>query len=280
LWFALVQSQADTVNRINAQEAARNLAAQQWNQAWLSRGIDQYVNSVAQAGQREAAAGYRSETMRAASDAAGPGPELTLQQRWTSYVSSGRAAEHFETALKEAATWSVMGVVGGLPGAGAKAAVAAGERGVLRGAAKTVAGEAKFLGQGFNRVQAGYLAEPYEGMGHHFLRREWGLPEAITDSRFSVLKPPGISRGDFYGLHYQVDPTFYGAAFPQSVGGSWSGSAIGLEKYGFFGRIWYGSPTPLKFAVGGAAATGGGAAYWYFNQDNRNGVTDFHNIRS
>jgi RHS repeat-associated protein len=134
---AMAQSQADTVNGINAREAARNLAAQQWNQALLSRGIDQYVNSVAQAGQREAASAGWLANMQAASDAAGPGPELTLQQRWTSYVSSGRAAEHFERALKEAAAWSVMGVVGGLPGAGARTAVAAGERGLLRGAAKS-----------------------------------------------------------------------------------------------------------------------------------------------
>ena len=131
--------------------------------------------------------------------------------------------------------------------------------------AKVEADNAKFLAQGFSEAQAEYLAQPYEGMGHHFLRRNWGLPQTITDSSFSILKPSGISRGDFYELHYKVDPTFYGAAFPRSVGGSWNGTAIGLEKYGFLGQMWYGSPTPLKIMVGGAAGAGGIGAYWYLN---------------
>lgn len=126
-------------------------------------------------------------------------------------------------------------------------------------------GEARFLSQGFNADQAKYLAQPYEGMGHHFFRREWDLPEVITESPLSILKPSGISRGDFYELHYKVDPTFYGARFPSSIGGSWSGRSLGLQKYGTVGRLWYGSPAPLKVTVGASAAAGGGAAYWYFN---------------
>lgn len=124
-------------------------------------------------------------------------------------------------------------------------------------------GTARFTSQGFSPAQAEYLASPYEGMGHHFIPRRAGLPTAISDSPLNVLKPNGISRGEFYELHYKVDPYFYGTRLPNSVGGTWSGRSLGLEKYGSLGRAWYGAPTPLKVTVGGAVAAGAGGAYYY-----------------
>jgi hypothetical protein len=119
-------------------------------------------------------------------------------------------------------------------------------------------GPAKFIAQGFSPAQADYLAAPYEGMGHHFVQR-WaakaiGLPSGLTDSVFNVLKPTRISRGDFYGLHYRVDPYFRRAGLPEEVGGgSWIGKNTGLQKYGPWASLWYGSPAPLNAMVGAAA---------------------------
>ena len=127
-------------------------------------------------------------------------------------------------------------------------------------------GSAKFIRQGFKPAQAEYLAESYVGMGHHFIPRRTGLPSAISDSSLNVLKPNGISRGDFYELHYKVDPYFFNANFPKAIGGSWRGSSLGLEKYGVVGRIWYGSPTPLKVTVGGAATAGTAGTYYYLGE--------------
>jgi hypothetical protein len=123
----------------------------------------------------------------------------------------------------------------------------------------------KFVSQGFSPAQAEYLAEPYVGMGHHFVGRRFGLPSIISDSPLNVLKPNGISRGNFYELHFKVDPFYPGSRLPRAAGGGiWNGTSLGLEKYGTVGRLWYGSPTPLKVTVGGTVAASG-AAYWYSN---------------
>jgi len=55
-----------------------------------------------------------------------------------------------------------------------------------------------------------------------------------------------MTRGDFYELHYAVDSDFYGTRFPRSVGGSWSGDALGLDKFGPVDSLWYGSPEALR----------------------------------
>ena len=137
-------------------------------------------------------------------------------------------------------------------------------------------GVAKYTKQGFSLAQAEHLAAPYTGMGHHFYPRNRkvftspftkndfriNLPSSFIESRFNVLSPKGISRGDFYELHYKVDPNFKGTRL---LDGIWQGSDLGLQKYGQFGRLWYGSPTPLKFAVGSGTVGVGGASYWYLN---------------
>ncbi|HEY0650066.1 hypothetical protein [Phenylobacterium sp.] len=119
----------------------------------------------------------------------------------------------------------------------------------------------RYLAQGFSPRAAARLAEPYplSGMGHHFVPRRAGLPESYSDSVFNVLKPEGISRGDFYELHYKVDPRFKGGRVVRGEG--WSGRKLGLEEYGLAGRIWHGSPAPLKARVGGVGASAGTAMH-------------------
>ena len=175
-------------------------------------------------------------------------------------------------------------LLGGLTaGAGGELA-----RGVVRGGGNAIDDELftrrvvqqpgqveKFVRQGFTPAQAQYLAEPYEGMGHHFIprkrksgivNRQVKLPQLISESRFNVLKPPGMSRGDFYELHYKVDRSFNSARLPRKVGTrSWRGKPIGLERHGQAGRWWYGSPRELKAAA--AAPFGAGAAYWYLGEE-------------
>ncbi|MDO8378656.1 hypothetical protein [Phenylobacterium sp.] len=136
---------------------------------------------------------------------------------------------------------------------------------------------AKRLKQGFNPTQAAYLAEPYKGRGHHNVARSftlqekvgplplpkaivgWKPPEWFIESPFNVLSPQNISRGDFYELHYKVDPRFHHANLPyyRRTGG-WDGEPLGLKKYEGLERVWHSSPAPLK-AAAGASATGTGA---------------------
>ena len=124
-----------------------------------------------------------------------------------------------------------------------------------------------YRGQGFTPAQAKYLMEPYEGMGHHFIARRYGLPEFITESPLNVMRPAGISRGAMYERHFMADPRWFGTRFPEAIGGSWSGARIGLQKPGYFGRLWYASPGPLKATVGGSAAAGGAGLYWWLSDD-------------
>ncbi len=74
-----------------------------------------------------------------------------------------------------------------------------------------------------------------------------------------------MSTGDFYELHFRVDPKFYGAPMPaRAGGGGWSGKRLRLEKYGPLGRAWFGSPAPLKAAVGAGTVGALGLGYDYF----------------
>ena len=119
----------------------------------------------------------------------------------------------------------------------------------------------KYVAQGFSPKAAAHLAKPYpsRGMGHHFMPRRVGLPKSYSDSVFNVLKPGGISRGDFYELHFNVDPKYWGnSAIP---GEKWSGKDLGLTRNGLAGRLWHGSPPPLKARAGGLGAGAGTAMY-------------------
>lgn len=136
----------------------------------------------------------------------------------------------------------------------------------------TERGSAKYLSQGFSPAQAEYLAAPYVGKGHHSfvtqaMGRNHNLPSWIVESPLNVLKPKGMSRGDFYELHYKVDLQFRNANFPNAIGGKWTGSSLGLERYSGLERIWHASPTPLKITAGGVTVTGAAGTYYYLGDD-------------
>ena len=126
----------------------------------------------------------------------------------------------------------------------------------------------RYRSQGFTPAQAKYLTEPYPGWGHHFVPRQLDWPLWYSESPLNIPKPRDISRGEFYELHYLVDLDFHGAKFPSRIGGVWRGETIGLQKYGMLNRLWYGSPRPLKFLIGGAVG-GGVTGYWYFVGDQK-----------
>jgi hypothetical protein len=120
----------------------------------------------------------------------------------------------------------------------------------------------RYAAQGFSPEAARRLAMPYprKGMGAHFIPRAEKLPVEYSDSVFNVLKPEGISKGDFYELHFKTDPQYHGGPIIRR-GDSWSGRRLGLERYGPIGRLWHGSPTPLKARVGGLGAGSGALMY-------------------
>jgi hypothetical protein len=115
---------------------------------------------------------------------------------------------------------------------------------------------AKLVEQGANPKLAEYLAQPYEGMGHHslFSRRlanKLNLPPWLVDGPINVAKPRGMSRNDFYKYHYQVDPKAGGFRLPADLNGGkgWRPKELGLTKYSRQERIWRGMPVPLKDAM-------------------------------
>jgi hypothetical protein len=140
-------------------------------------------------------------------------------------------------------------------------AVGAGELGAAAKLAATTKASrvARHIKQGFTPAQAAHLAEKYprNRMGHHSVLPQrttlpdWmgrgPVPKWIMDSPYNVVKPPGISRGEMYELHYKLDPDFRGAKLP---GGGWSGKRIGLEEYGTLPRLWHGTPTATKRTLG------------------------------
>jgi hypothetical protein len=145
-----------------------------------------------------------------------------------------------------------------------------------------VATPAKYLARGYSPELSRYLASPLpeESMGHHFWTRAAvkktpalirPVARAVSESRFSVLKPKGMSRGDFYQLHYNVDPSYYGGKAGKAFGAvKWSGKKLGWQKYGLLGRVVHGSPAPLKAAVISPSLTIAGA---FVNRPKPNGAT-------
>lgn len=133
------------------------------------------------------------------------------------------------------------------------------------GRASNVGNAERYIAQGFTPEAAAHLAQPYpaSNMGHHFIPRRTRLGDtAISreymDGPFNRLAPEDKSRGEFYELHYSVDPKFYGT---RVLGERWSGRDLGLPRYGLAGQLWYGSPPPLKARVGGLGAAVGGVGY-------------------
>jgi hypothetical protein len=115
---------------------------------------------------------------------------------------------------------------------------------------------AKLVERGANPKLAEYLAQPYEGMGHHSLiprrlAKKMNLPSWLVDSPINVAAPRGMSRNDFYKYHYQVDPKAGGFRLPADLNGGkgWRPKELGLTKYSPPERIWRGMPVPLKDAM-------------------------------
>lgn len=127
----------------------------------------------------------------------------------------------------------------------------------------------KYIRQGFPTEKAEYLAQPYSGVGHHSGAAQrtrlpaflggGPVPRAVLDSPFNVVKPPNITRGDFYELHYGVDPHFYGTRLngPPRKGAGWSGRRVGAQRYGTVERLWYGTPNATKRAGAAVGVIGG-----------------------
>jgi hypothetical protein len=130
--------------------------------------------------------------------------------------------------------------------------------------AERVAG---YLRRGLPQGAAEALAEPYiDGLGHHVVPRRtlkaWGIPDFIGDSRFNIVKPVGIDKGQFYRLHYGVDTKVNGGPLRgrRGRGSGWSGRRLGWERYDQLGRIVHGTPEGIKDIVGASVSATAAAA--------------------
>lgn len=87
------------------------------------------------------------------------------------------------------------------------------------------------------------------------------VPATNTPSRRrgeSWLDQSTTATGDMLETHVKVDPQYRGGRIPAEFGGgTWSGDALGWEKYDQLGQIWYGAPAPLKATAGGSVVAAG-----------------------
>lgn len=130
---------------------------------------------------------------------------------------------------------------------------------------------ADYIKQGVPPRLAEYFATPYtqDLMGHHVIARNGDLAKwmgdgpvakAIIESPFFVLKPKGLTKGEFFKRHYQVDSRYRGGNVPREFGGrGWSGARdLGWTKHGRLGRMWYGTTPLMKGTIGGGIGLGSG----------------------
>lgn len=118
---------------------------------------------------------------------------------------------------------------------------------------------ANYIKRGVPPELADYFALPYTGRGHHYWPLRQPLPDVlgggplsktISESPFLLLKPKGITIGEFYKLHHAVDPYYYGGRVRKGYPvRRWSAKELKWKKYGKLGRLWHGAPLPLKMAV-------------------------------
>lgn len=130
--------------------------------------------------------------------------------------------------------------------------------------------EAFFLARNTSPRIAGFLAQPYKGMGSHFIKRElakYGIPQALIESRLSVVTGTGMTRGEFYVYHFLVDKSAKGfrlpARFGKGAGSGWSGASYGLKKIGPYERFMYGSPLETKLLIFAPISASGRASQMY-----------------
>lgn len=136
---------------------------------------------------------------------------------------------------------------------------------------------ADYLAAGLSERQIADLNTPYIRTGHHSIAQQYtkGMPRAVRDNPLFVVKPPGITKGDFYQLHFGVDKDFHGARLVRDPAGvkGWSGAKLGLKKYGLLDRIAFGTPEPVKYA---GAANAGGLPFntYHFGDDDAGAQND------
>jgi len=134
-----------------------------------------------------------------------------------------------------------------------------------------------FRAQGNTATAAYRLAQPYQGVGHHFIHQSSftgsgsGIGRALgwyKDSPLNVLSGRGMSTGRFYELHAQLHGgESFGGRTAQAMrllpGEPWRAANVpgGLRPFGKLEYLWRGSPTALKLTVGGAAGAGGAGIY-------------------
>ena len=121
---------------------------------------------------------------------------------------------------------------------------------------------ARYIAQGYSPEAAAYLAEPYSGMGSHWVPRRTKPPSWFVDSDYNVLKPRGITRGEMYELHARVDPKFSTARLPPRFADrSWRFEKSGLRRHGPLAQVWHGMPGATKAKGGGSLAAFGSGAH-------------------
>lgn len=141
------------------------------------------------------------------------------------------------------ATFNVMAPVKGAQAVTALRAVPYAER---------VAG---YVAEGHPQDFAKYLAEAYDGIGHHAIipRRlapKLGLPDWIRDHPLNVVQGAGQDKLQFLRDHYGVDEKLYGGRVARRSGRrGWSGAKLGWERYDPMHRLWSGTPEAMKEAL-------------------------------
>ncbi len=231
----------------HGQAAWNQLASGTADALYATGGVVVHPIETAKAAQRS----FRGFRLRADPSTTSPAPTFRAEVRRN--VNAGRAQGQ--------AIFDVVALA-----AAAAPAKVAGKLDRLR----PPSGPEKYLQQGHSPAASLYLAEPYTGMGHHVISRDKKLPgwlgggpisKVYSESRYNVLKPEGVTRGDMYELHHAVDRRFGGTWFGKSLPGeTWRGSAIGLKKAGWGKQQWLGTPTPVKTRVGGGGAVTGNVA--------------------
>lgn len=171
----------------------------------------------------------------------------------------GEAARNFKIGLNRGeAAFDVASILYG--GGELKAARALAKMSEADKAAVFAKNLARYRALGYPENVAQRFAEPYKGMGSHLWPRSkelpWWLgggrlPRIISDSPLNVWRPAGMSTGDVYKGHFEVDQRYYGGKIKKkSGGGRWSGRELGWTKRGRLGSILYGSPKSLKTVAG------------------------------
>jgi hypothetical protein len=115
-----------------------------------------------------------------------------------------------------------------------------------------------YLAAGLSKRQLADLNQPYARAGHHNVRQSWtkGWPQLIRDNPLFVVKPPGITKREFYELHFGLDDSFHGGSLKRDRRGArgLSGRKVGMQRYNQLDRLAFGTPYPLQVAgaAGGA----------------------------